>query len=239
MRLARARSFRIFIPPKLRPAGKAVVAKLFPSVFKYQEGKNYWDTEWDAGRFGNDHYEKTMLALANEPSADFLKGKICADFGCGPMGSLCWATPARARIGIDVMANSFEQYRIKDHDMVYVVSTERKIPLPSNYVDILFTLNALDHVNFLVPMCNELLRILAPGGIFFGSFNLGGPPTFNEPLTLTESALQQTLLRHFEIESYRTAAPGPPGNTYKYFNVPGEPPAPGTGYLWVRAKKRA
>src|SRR5262249_8450282 len=105
--------------------------------------------------------------------------------------------------------------------------------------DVLFTLNALDHVNFLVPMCNELLRILAPGGSFFGSFNLGEPPTFNEPLTLTEKALQQALLRYLDIESYRFAAPGPQGNTYKYFYEPGDPPPAGTGYLWVRAKKRA
>jgi hypothetical protein len=56
-----------------------------------------------------------------------------------------WATPARERIGTDVWL-TFAKYSIAQHDMVYVSSTERKIPLPSNYVDVLFTLNALDHI---------------------------------------------------------------------------------------------
>jgi hypothetical protein len=57
-------------------------------------------------------------------------------------------------------------------------------------------------------VCNELLRILAPGGSFFGSFNLGEPATFNELLTLTEPMLHHALLRHLRVESYRTARGG-------------------------------
>jgi SAM-dependent methyltransferase len=237
MRLGTARRFRVLIPPKFRPACRGVVAKLFPTVFKYQEGTAYWDEEWAACRFENNHYEGTMLGLAGQSTTDFLKDKICADFGCGPMGSLCWARPARARIGIDVMADSFTKYGIAQHDMVYISSTERKIPLPSNYVDVLFTLNALDHVNFLTPMCDELLRILAPGGWFFGSFNLGEPPTFNEPLVLTEPVLHRALLRHLQIEGYRIAKPGPVGDVYKFFRLSADPPPAGTGVLWVRARK--
>ena len=56
--------------------------------------------------------------------------------------------------------------------MCYVRSTEKTIPLPSNYVDVLFTLNAIDHVARFEVMCKEILRILAPGGDFFASFNL-------------------------------------------------------------------
>ena len=46
-----------------------------------------------------------MLAMAEEPTADFLAGKIVAAFGCGPRGSLVWAPNALLRIGIDVLAD--------------------------------------------------------------------------------------------------------------------------------------
>jgi hypothetical protein len=155
------------------------------------------------------------------------------------MGSLCWATPARTRIGIDTMADAYSKFPIREQDMVYIASTERRIPLPSSYVDVLFTLNALDHVSFLRPMCAELLRILTPGGSFFGSFNLGEPATFSEPMTLTEKKIERELLGHLEVTSYlRAAAAGPKDGTYSNFRVPTAPaPPPDTGILWVRARK--
>src|SRR4051794_84192 len=103
MRLSDVQRFKVLVPRFLRPFGRAVVVKLKPS-FKYEHSMHYWDVEAAAGRFDNSHYEPTMLALAGKPNADFLQGKICADFGCGPLGSLSWAKPARARIGIDVTA---------------------------------------------------------------------------------------------------------------------------------------
>jgi len=59
-----------------------------PSRFKYPAEIAYWQKEWADGRFHNEPYEWAMLTLAQEPDGEFLRDKIVADFGCGPMGSL-------------------------------------------------------------------------------------------------------------------------------------------------------
>jgi ubiquinone/menaquinone biosynthesis C-methylase UbiE len=160
---------RLLIPRFLRPAVKGLLG-IIPSRFKYVEEITYWQNEWAAGRFDNEHYERTMLMLAQEPDGEFLRDKVVADFGCGPQGSLCWAKMARARIGIDVLADAYAQFKIHDQDMIYVSSSERSIPLPSNYVDVIFTMNAMDHVSSLSTMAAEVVRVVAPGGLFIGAY---------------------------------------------------------------------
>jgi len=192
------------------------LVRVVPSRFKYREEITYWQTEWMAGRFHNDYYKQTMLMLAHERDCEFLRDKIVADFGCGPQGSLCWAKAARARIGIDVLADAYVRFGIHDHDMIYVSSDERRIPLPSNYVDVMFTMNAMDHVSSFSTMATEIIRVIVPGGLFIGAFNVGEPPTFSEPQTLTEERVRNRLLRHFSVEWVRSAIKGPEGDVYKY-----------------------
>jgi SAM-dependent methyltransferase len=170
-----------------------------------------------------------------------LRGKVVADFGCGPRGSLVWATSPSLRIGIDVLADRYADEftdNIISHGMIYLKCTERVIPLPSAFCDVVFTLNAIDHVDNFSVMCSEILRILKPGGLFIGSFNLNETPTSCEPQQLDEEAVRNNLLRYLETELYRITKQGAKGNAYGVFfdgNLsyhPGE-----RAYLWVRAKK--
>jgi len=198
--------------------------RIFPSKFKHRDEIKYWQNEWSNGRFVNEYYEQTMLLLAGESNSDFLRDKIVADFGCGPQGSLCWAQSARARIGIDVLADAYSQFAIHDHNMVYVASSEHRIPLPSNYVDVMFTMNAFDHVSNLSRMAIEMIRIMRPGALFVGSFNIGEKPTFSEPQTLTEDLVHAKLLRHLKVEVAQSVTTGPKGDFYKYLRE-GDGPA--------------
>jgi SAM-dependent methyltransferase len=223
----------------LRTRAKSILGFWLPATFKYKQELDFWNTCYkeEGAQFENEHYRKTMLGMAGEPDDSFLAGRIVADFGCGPRGSLWWAASAKSRIGIDVLAEEYSKFNIRAHDMVYVRCSEWKVPLPSNYVDVLFTLNAIDHVSHFAVMCRELLRILAPGGLFIASFNLDEPPTFSEPQTLTEEAIQKYLLRHLEVESYKIAARGEPGSTYLHFFDNSESPKSGPRFLWIRARK--
>lgn len=212
---------------------------------KYDSELAFWRSrlEIDKGTFSNAHYERIMLGMAQESDKEFLRGKVVADFGCGPRGSLTWGNTALLRIGIDVLADRYADEftdNIVSHNMVYLKSTEKVIPLPSNFVDIMITLNAIDHVYNFQTMCNEILRILKPGGIFIGSFNLEEPASVTEPQRLTEDILKENLLAHLEIESYRLSRKGPGKDTYALF-LNGTPSyTPGEeGFLWVRARKPA
>jgi SAM-dependent methyltransferase len=227
---------RIFIPPFLRPAVKKLL-RIFPSKFKYRDEIEYWQNEWSSGRFVNDYYEQTMLLLADEPNSEFLRDKIVADFGCGPQGSLCWAKPARARIGIDVLSDAYSQFGIQRHNMIYVTSSERRIPLPSNYVDVMFTMNAFDHVSNLSRMAIEIVRIMRPGALLVGSFAIGERPTFSEPHVLSENIVHAKLLRYLSTEVAQSFSIGLPGDVYKYLREGNGPPLGPVHALRVKARK--
>lgn len=210
---------------------------------KYSGELLYWKTrfEMENGKFGNEHYKKIMLAIAGREDEDFIQNKVIADFGCGPRGSLTWAKSAKLRIGIDVIADKYaDEFKdnIINQDMIYLKCTEKVIPLPSNFIDIMFTINAIDHVDSFDVMCKEVIRVIKPGGIFVGSFNLEEPPTLNEPQSLNEDLIKQHLLDHFQILNYRLSRKGPREDLYQHFYSnelsydKGE-----EGILWVTARK--
>jgi SAM-dependent methyltransferase len=213
---------------------------------KYQFELAFWRSrfEIDRGKFDNSHYQRLMLAMAEEATSSFIEGKIIADFGCGPRGSLVWASAARLRIGIDVLADRYADEftdNITSHGMIYVKSTEKVIPLPSAFIDVMFTMNAIDHVYDFPRMCTEILRILKPGGELIGSFNLEEPATFDEPQQLNEMVIKENLLNHLEVRSYRITEQGrheeDDGIYAPFFreNLSYRPGSPGV--LWIRARK--
>ncbi len=211
---------------------------------KYREELSFWKSRLirDGGTFHNSHYRALMLAIAGEPDGSFLSGKIVADFGCGPRGSLVWAEAASLRIGIDVLADRYADEftdNLLAHQMVYLKSTEKVIPLPPAFVDVMFTVNAMDHADSFPAMCSELVRVLKPGGTLIASFNIGAPATITEPHPLTEELVHDTLLQHFEVHSYRLSSKGPENNQYGPLldNRPVYEPGR-EAFLWVRAVKK-
>lgn len=186
---------------------------------KYNGEIGYWEKMFrlEGGKFLNYHYEQLMLSIAQEKNDDFLQGKIVADFGCGPRGSLAWTNRPSIKLGIDVLASryleAFGEELIK-HNMIYVTSSEARIPIPDSFVDCLCTINSLDHVDNLEQMIGEILRIMKPGATILASFNLNEPSSKCEPQTLTEEIIKKKVLKYFNIESYRLAYRGE-GDVYE------------------------
>ena len=89
------------------------------TAVKYAAELDFWQARFDAenGDLFSAGYEQVMLELAGEPDARFVGGKVVADFGCGPRGSLCWATGARERLGIDVLAGDFSRFGVDTQAM--------------------------------------------------------------------------------------------------------------------------
>ena len=228
-----------YVPRPIRSYLLKFAGKLSIPGVKHTSEFYYWYTQLkrDGGTFRNEWYRGIMLNIANEKDQAFVEDKVIADFGCGPRGSLCWADNAAQRIGIDVLIDKYRLLGIDSQNMKYVQSSETSIPLESDSVDILITLNALDHVDNYEAMCSELRRILKPGGLLLGSFNLDENASVCEPQTLTEEKIKAGLLKDFEIISYRMAKHGPAGNNYKHFYDGSDPVTEGPRYLWLKAKK--
>lgn len=210
---------------------------------KHSHELKYWKERFslEGGQLKNDFYARLMLSISNEENDDFLQGKIVGDFGCGPRGSLVWAPHASLRVGIDVLATKYLEHfplELIKHGMVYVTSSELNIPLPDNFCDVIYSVNSLDHVKNLLPMCNELRRVLKPGGEIIGSFNLNHPPSKAEPQKMSESILRKMLFRDYEIIHWWVSAPGPLDDLYRpLYDRKLIDPAGGEAYLWARARK--
>ena len=211
---------------------------------KYDVELSFWKNNYleDNKSFRNNWYQRIMLAMAQERDNSFIKGKIIADFGCGPRGSLVWAEEASIRIGIDVLSDLYvDEFfeSLVNHNMIYLKSTEKIIPLPNNFVDVMFTMNAIDHVNNFSLMCQEILRTIKPGGELIAGFNINEPPTPTEPQQLTEDIIKASLLDKMKILSYRiTERPRNSSKLYEAFFTNNLSYKEGEeGFLWVRAVK--
>lgn len=209
---------------------------------KTETEMNYWTMKYkrEGGRLKNGHYETLMREMAKPLTEDDLAGKLVCDFGCGPRGSLTWLTDRAHCVGIDLLVSDYMAAFpavMRDNNMTYVGSSEHHIPIQSGQADILFTMNALDHVAALPTMCDELLRILKPGGHFIGSFNIGEPATVTEPQSLDEATLDALLLDRLE-EMSRRFAPKFHDSVYAgFFGRAAAPGDDGPRVMWYVGRK--
>jgi SAM-dependent methyltransferase len=192
---------------------------------RYQAELGFWE-KWvrEHGTAPDtDYYCKFMLDMGNVKDASFFDERICLDIGCGPRGSLTWLPNAKAAIGLDPLSEGYMRLGIVDHQMLYLSSPAERMPFPSRYVDVIFSMNSLDHVEDLPAVCREIRRVLKPGGHFIASLNLDEPATITEPWSLNEELLQRELFHGWEREFYEIRPKvdshelfGP----YKYFYEP-------------------
>ena len=205
----------------------------------------YWKKRYEAenNSFAFNFYRDLFLGIANEKNDSFMQDKVVADFGCGPRGSLAWTEAPKIKIGLDVLINQYMNFFgscLKKHGMIYVNTDESNIPLPTGYVDILSTINSLDHVDNLDQIISELLRVMKSGALFLGCFNLNEPSSSTEPQMLTMPLLEEKLFCYFDVIDTRLAIKDET-NSYanlinkKYVSTlaPNE-----IGVLWIKARKK-
>lgn len=214
---------------------------------KYDAELSYWKSRHEIEKKLQNHWYKNLfLYIAEKENDSFIEDKIIADFGCGPRGSLAWATKARISIGIDVLVQEYLDcfgVEMTEHNMCYVTSSEHFIPLPSEFADIVSTINSMDHVQNFSEMSRELVRILKPNGLLIASFNINEEETPTEPLTLTEEIIRSFMDQYFNVINCRIAYKGLPGNpTYENFqkgelveHASKDKPA----IMWISAKKKS
>ncbi|MCX4350767.1 MAG: methyltransferase domain-containing protein [Lachnospiraceae bacterium] len=203
---------------------------------------DYWKTKISEElTLKNDHYKEILLCMAERENDSFMHGKVIADFGCGPRGSLAWTNSPAAKIGIDVLALEYvKAANTHNHGMIYLTSTETDIPISNNTVDYMFTLNAFDRVSNPERMICEIARVLKDSGEFIASFDLHQPEEEGQPQWYTEQIIDNLLKDKFCIISRRLAYSTGWAEPYKNmldekYETKINPDR--QGYLWIRAKK--
>lgn len=145
---------------------------------------HYWsERAAKEGTLGNAHYERVFTTqFGLEPS--FFDAKRVLDVGCGPRGSLEWATGAARRVGLDPLVQRYGELGIERHAMDYVDAPAERMPLPDASFDIVASLNSLDHVDDVDAAVAELTRVAAPGATWLLTVEIGHAPTATEPHSL-------------------------------------------------------
>ena len=128
----------------------------------------------------NDHF-KEFYCNEFGYTLDHFKGKSLLDIGCGPTGSLEWADGAAKRIGIDPLAKEYLWLGAWKQKMKYLNCPSENMPFLNESFDIVFTFNALDHVDNLEQSLHEINRVLKDGGEFICITDCNHPPTVTEP----------------------------------------------------------
>ncbi len=187
----------------------------------------YWKSrKSEEGTLSHSHYAFFYTTHFGLDEA-FFDGKKILDIGCGPRGSLEWADMASERVGLDPLADSYRALGADKHKMTYVASPAERIPFGNGYFDVVCSFNSLDHVNDLDQTVSEIIRVVAPGGLFLLLTDVNHDPTPCEPIAYSWEIVEKFLTdmglveqRHFEKS---------PGGMYKSIR---------TGIAYVHDDKR-
>jgi ubiquinone/menaquinone biosynthesis C-methylase UbiE len=141
----------------------------------------FWESRLQGQeRLSNDHYEYFYTAYFGLDKV-YYRGKKVLDIGCGPRGSLEWATSARLRIGVDPLAVEYRHMGTGRHAMHYTACLAENLPFQAGSFDIVCSFNSLDHVDDLDKTIQEIGRVTAPSGIFLLLSDVHEKPTVMEP----------------------------------------------------------
>lgn len=135
------------------------------------------------GRPSNRHFE-TLFHGPFGLTSEFYQDKRLLDVGCGPAGSLEWATMAAERVGLDPLVAEYRSLGIDEGQMRYVEASAEKMPFPDEYFDVVSSLNSLDHVEDVQRTIAEMIRVLKTNGSLLLLVEVNHPPTVTEPASL-------------------------------------------------------
>jgi len=152
---------------------------------KAHEELAFWKATFDReGHLVGRHFEyffTTHFGL----DRSFYDGARMLDIGCGPRGSLEWASGAAERVGLDPLVPVYRELGIDEHEMTYVASGSEDIPFDDGHFDVVSSFNSLDHVDDLHRTIAELKRVLRSGGTLLLLTDVNHDPTPTEPIAFS------------------------------------------------------
>ena len=182
------------------------------------------------------HYEQFFTTFFGLSRADYA-GKRVLDIGCGPCGSLEWASMTALRVGLDPLADEYKKLANDSQAMRYCAAPSEAVPFPDGYFHSVSSFNSLDHVDDVEATIAEIKRVTAPGGRVLLIVEIGHAPTPTEPHFLDESVVEK-FAPDFEAISVRTFGVRADHNIYGSLldgvdYIPGE-----TGIFCARLERR-
>jgi len=177
-----------------RVGGRALAytPKFLQTYIKETVELMFWKRELTRsnGNFYNGHFQEFFTDLF-DLKKEYFDSKRMLDVGCGPLGSLEWATGAAERVGVDPLADKYRDLNKGVHAMQYVNAASEALPFADGAFDVVSMFNSLDHVEDADATIGEVQRVLANGGDLLLICEIDHEPTLTEPQTLREDILEK------------------------------------------------
>lgn len=148
----------------------------------------------------NSHYGWFYTACFGLGLEDY-RGHRLLDVGCGPRGSLEWATSAAEAVGVDPLADRYRKLQTRRQRMSYVNAYAETMPFGNAYFDDAFCFNALDHTADWRRALLEIHRVLKPGGRFLLITEVNHEPTLAEPNYILPEELAALIECKFDFRA--------------------------------------
>ncbi len=180
---------------------------LFPVKWKEFNELYYWkQKQREEVVLGNQHYQHFYTHHFNLDDADYFN-KTILDIGCGPRGSLEWASEAHARIGLDPLSGKYRKLGTNNHVMDYIESYSENIPLANGTCDIVCSFNSLDHVKDVDASLKEIARVVKAKGLFLLIVEVNHPASDTEPHFISPRNILNNLGPAFMVRSLQVFEP--------------------------------
>ena len=181
--------------------------KIYPERWKRHDELAYWTYKKKSeGVLSCEHYKYFYTSQFGLDESSYIN-KVILDIGCGPRGSLEWASMALRRIGLDPLADEYLRLGANLHSMEYITAHSEKIPLRSGECDVVCSFNSLDHVESIGRTIQEIKRVTRAGGYFLLLVEVNHPPTTCEPHQLTPQRIIESLKPEFSLETCQVFKP--------------------------------
>lgn len=135
-----------------------------PSITRFDSDQQYFEQ-----RVADTSLYRKLFA----PHTSF-EGKIVLDLGCSH-GYLLHSFLQHEQftaIGADLVPEYLEDARRQYGDKIrFVQTTAATIPLPDHSVDVVYTIDTMEHLSQPKELFAEVYRVMKPGGIFLVHFN--------------------------------------------------------------------
>ena len=161
----------------------------------------YWRIQyWKEKQFNSSHFELFFTDYFSLSKDDY-QDKIVVDIGCGPRGSLEWATNTKKNIGIDPLAEKYKQIN-SFQNMELINARAEDLPFDNESVDFISSFNSLDHVEDVDLSIKEIGRVLKAGGKFLLILELHPFSTICEPNAVHLEVVDK-LKNHFQLHQLK------------------------------------
>lgn len=165
-----------------------------PEALKASHELRVWHDRAAGGKeLSLDSFYRDLFTSDFGLDVSYYLGKNMLDIGCGPRGSLEWADMASVRIGLDPLAHDYHKLWTRGHKMQYVTAAAENIPFPDQYFDVVSSFRSLKHIIGIDRAVDEIIRVIAPGGIFLLCTSINSHTNHRQPTIISWAIVERFI----------------------------------------------